>query len=115
MQNDKLDRRHDLRVDFDTEVFVKATGVESRYKGSSRDLSMRSLFIKTDKNLDVGTPCSVEIVLTGLQSELILKMEGHVVRNTDEGYAIYFDSVDLDSYTHLRNIVRYNSPDPEGV
>ncbi|MBU1170077.1 MAG: PilZ domain-containing protein [Proteobacteria bacterium] len=109
------ERRKGIRVDFDTEVTVMSDGMKSKYKGSSRDLSLRSVFIKTDIKLKLDTPCQVEIMLSGLENELVLKMEGHVVRDSNEGYAIFFDSVDLDSYTHLKNIVKYNAADSDMV
>ena len=115
LKQDESERRREIRVDFDTDVTVTAEGVASRYKGSSRDLSLRGVFIKTSDNLKMNTPCIVEIKLAGLAEEVLLKMEGHVVRESPEGYAIYFDSVDLDSYTHLKNIVRYNAPDSDMV
>lgn len=111
LKQDDQEKRQRLRVDFDTEVTVRTEGKETTYSGSSRDLSLRSVFIKTDNILDLETTCQVEIRLTGLDNDLILHMEGHVVRSTDEGYAIFFDAVDLDSYTHLKNIVKYNTPD----
>lgn len=113
LKQDEQDRRQEVRVDFDTEVTVRTPAVTSTYSGSSRDLSLRSVFIKTKDMLELDTPCHVEIRLTGLDSELLLLMEGHVVRIAKDGYAIYFDSVDLDSYTHLKNVVKYNAPDPD--
>lgn len=113
LKQDDHEKREMLRVDFDTEVMVRAEGKESTYNGSSRDLSLRSVFIKTDNILEPDTVCQVEIRLSGLDNDLILYMEGHVVRNTDEGFAIFFDAVDLDSYTHLKNIVKYNAPDSD--
>ena len=115
LKQDEQERRRDIRVDFDTDVSVMADGVESRYRGNTRDLSLRGVFIKTTDTLKIGTHCQVEVMLSGLQDQLVLKMEGHVVRRCDEGFAIYFESVDLDSYTHLKNIVRYNVPDTDVI
>lgn len=111
LKQDEHERRQQIRVDFDTQVTVRTDEMTVTYDGSSRDLSLRSVFIKTDDMLEMNTPCKVEIKLTGLDNELLLFMEGHVVRIGKDGYAIYFDSVDLDSYTHLKNIVKYNAPD----
>lgn len=107
------DRRHGVRVEFGTEVEVTVASddLERKYRGSSKDLSLRGIYIKTDNKLELETRCSVEIKLVGVQEELILKMEGHVVREDEAGFAIYFESVDLDSYSHLKNIVKYNTPE----
>jgi hypothetical protein len=113
IKDNPKNRRKDIRVDFDTFVSVTANGKTFQAKGSSRDLSLRSVFVKTENPLAPETSCQVEIVLTGLEKELVLNMDGHVVRQTSDGYAIYFDMVDLDSYTHLKNIVKYNAPDAD--
>ncbi len=114
---DNQDRRKGIRVEFKTVVAVTLSGMETRYKGSSRDLSLRGVFVKTDGAAlpEKGTPCQVGIRLEGLEEELLLRMEGHVVRVDSDGYAVYFDSVDLDTYTHLKNIVRYNAPDSDRI
>ncbi len=109
------ERRKGIRVEFETDVSVTVEGVETHYKGSSRDLSLRGVFIKTDRVPDEHKVCQVTIRLQGLEEDMLLSMEGRVVRSSGEGYAIYFDSVDLDTYTHLKNIVRYNSPDSDSV
>lgn len=113
LKQDVHERRKGLRVEFGTEVTVMAGGEKTRYTGSSRDLSLRGIFITTGIGLAVGTACVVEITLSGLDEKLVLVMDGHVVRATDSGYAIYFDSVDLETYTHLKNIVTYNAPDSD--
>lgn len=108
-------RRNGIRVEFETEVSVTVEGMENRYKGSSKDLSMRGVFIKTSQTLKENTPCQVTIKLQGLEEDMVLNMEGRVVRVSADGYAIFFDSVDLDTYTHLKNIVRYNSPESDDI
>lgn len=115
MNEESKDRRKGIRVDFATDVSVTVEGVETHYKGNSRDLSLRGVYIKTDRVPAENTVCQVAISLQGLEEDVLLSMEGRVVRTGSDGYAIYFDSVDLDTYTHLKNIVRYNSPDSDGV
>ncbi len=117
VHEDSQDRRKGIRVEFGTEVTVTFAGMETRYRGSSRDLSLRGVFVQTDGAAlpEKDTPCQVGIRLEGLEEELLLRMDGHVVRVDSDGYAIYFDSVDLDSFTHLKNIVRYNAPDSDRI
>ena len=35
-------------------------------------------------------------------------MKGTIIRQTLDGIGIAFDSMDVDTYSHLKNIVRYN-------
>lgn len=103
------------RVDFATRIIVHVEGREIDVSGSSKDISLTGVFVHTKEVLAVDTPCSVEIILSGTIEPLHLKMNGRTVRKTDQGVAVTFEAMDIDSYTHLKNIVRYNAPDPDAV
>jgi len=42
-------------------------------------------------------------------------MQGTTIRQEDNGIAVEFISMDLDSYTHLKNILRYNTANPDDI
>ena len=105
------DRRCGVRVNFNSDIIIKIDSGKKLYQGNSRDISLRGIFLCTKDTLEINAACDIEVRLDGGADNLILFLNGHVVRKENEGYAIYFDSVDLDSYTHLKNIVKYNSPD----
>jgi hypothetical protein len=50
----------------------------------------------------------VKICLTGTVEKIELVMKATVVRQTTKGVGIVFDSMDVETYSHLKNIVRYN-------
>ncbi len=106
---DPNERRRHKRVVFSTRIYVSASGIEIDTPGDSRDLSLKGVFVKTDKSLAKETPCHVKVVLTGGVEEITLNMKARVARIESNGVGIAFDSMDLDSYTHLKNIIRYNS------
>lgn len=105
------ERRNGIRVDFATNVVIKAGPQQAAYDADSRDISLRGIFLKTTDALDLNTDCEIEIRLNGAPDDIVVLLNGHIVRKEETGYAIYFDSVDLDSYTHLKNIIKYNTPD----
>ncbi len=110
---DDNERRRRIRVNFNCEVLVKLKSDPKPYTGSSRDISLRGIFLYTEDILEINSACNIEVRLDGGAESIILYLEGHVVRKETKGYAIYFDSVDLASYTHLKNIVKYNSPEQQ--
>ncbi|MBU0995531.1 MAG: PilZ domain-containing protein [Proteobacteria bacterium] len=112
---DNSEKRQGERVSFETKVFLKTSDKEIHVDGSSRDLSMRGLFVKTAEDFLMGTSCDIEIVLTGTVDNVVLKMKGTVVRKEPSGMALYFNSVDIDSYTHLKKLVQYNAKFPDNV
>lgn len=109
------DRRKKLRVDFKTSIILKTDQSEIHIEGNSKDLSLKGIFIHTQENTAVGTKCRVEVKLTGMTEQLNLYMQGKIIRRDQNGIAVEFESMDLDSYTHLKNLVRYNTTDPDYV
>ncbi len=108
------ERRRRTRVVFTTEVEL-ASGDLTVKSTRSRDVSMTGIFIYTDQHLEPGAACQITIRLLGASSDLRLTAEGRVVRVTDDGLAVEFTSLDLDSYVHLRNLIVYNAEDPDGI
>ena len=84
-------------------------------EGESRDVSMNGLFVKADHMFPVGNVCQVVLVLEGGDREFRIETSGEVVRVSEEGIAIEFEQIDLDSMEHLRKLVLYNADDPEQV
>lgn len=115
MTSDDIDRRKKLRVDFKTNIFLKTDLSEIHIEGSSKDLSLKGMFIHTREETAIGAKCRVEVNLTGMTEPLSLHMQGKIIRKDPNGIAVEFDSMDLDSYTHLKNLVRYNTADPDDV
>lgn len=109
------ERRKKRRVDFITNIVLNMDGAEIHVQGSSKDLSLNGVYIYTKDDIPLNKKCDVEITLTGMLEPLKLRIKGATVRKEPVGIAVLFESMDLDSYTHLKNIVRYNSADPDSV
>jgi len=103
-------RRKFDRVEFSTpiRIMLDIDGKSVELSGSSKDLSMKGIYIDTDRRFKPDTPCSVKIHLTGSSEEIELIMQASITRQTDKGMGISFDSMDVDTYAHLKNIVKYN-------
>lgn len=109
------ERRKKTRVHFETHVIIKTEESEIRAEADSKDISVKGIFVKTQQKIPDGTPCDLEILLTGSSTRLALAIKGTISRQEENGLAIGFDSMDLDSYMHLKNIILYNVSDPEEV
>ena len=57
----------------------------------------------------VDTVCDVSVFLEGVDPPIHVDMKGRVGRSTDQELAVEFKEIDLESYEHLTNLVRYNS------
>lgn len=101
-----MEKRTDTRIHFDVKGTVEHdTGI---YTGDIENLSMKGMFLKTAGNIPVGSDVKVKIHLSGASSDLVVNINGRVSRGGGSGIAVIFNRIDLDSYTHLRNIITYN-------
>ncbi len=110
------ERRGFLRVPFETELEITSredgTTVRST---SSKDISLKGIYCLTEEPFPKDTPCSIRLHVSGTRSKLWLELEGHVVRTDDTGMALSFDAMELDVFIHLKNILYYNSGEPERI
>jgi hypothetical protein len=107
-----MERRKNRRVPFQVLATVR-TG-QIGIKGTVDNLSMKGMFLATRETLPGGSPVEISISLSG-SSSLSIELEGRAVWQTEAGIAIEFREMDLDSFTHLRNIIAQNSDDPDAA
>ena len=108
-------KRKKTRVHFETRVTLKTDKSEIEAEANSKDISLKGIFVGTEKRIPVGTPCDIEILLMGTSTRLALSIKCIITRQDASGLGIAFDSVDIDSFIHLKNIVMYNASDPEDI
>jgi len=92
-------------------IHMKATLTrgEKRIDGWVKDVSMRGLFFLGEEYFPEKTECLVELCLSGHAQRISAK--GRVVRLFADGLGVEFTEIDLDSFHHLRNLVRMNASD----
>ncbi len=95
------------------EIIAKDTLIS----GLVGDVSLNGLLLICDDQLPEGMECIVHLFLGDQESPQGLRIEtkGVVIRNLDNGIAVEFTELDLESYDHLKNLVSLNATDPEKV
>lgn len=101
------------RVAFHVSATVTVGG--RSFQGKVSNLSMNGLFLETSERLSEGEAVDLTITLEGTEPVVSVNFQGRVCRITDDGIGFHFEKIDLDSYTHLRNIIAYNIADAEKV
>jgi hypothetical protein len=96
-------------------VVATVTAGSRSFQGAVANLSMNGLFVETSERLPEGEAVEIMITLAGTDPELRVVFSGRVARLTETGIGFHFEKVDLDSYTHLKNIIAYNMADPDKV
>ena len=108
-----MSTRQFSRVPFRMAATIKTP--DRQFQGSVENLSMRGMFLVTDERLPLNDQVDIAMVLSGTSPEITISFNGTVSRVADNGLGFFFDKIDLDSYTHLKNIIAYNIDDAEKV
>ena len=101
------------RVQFHVGATIRIA--DRQFQGAVENLSMTGMFLVTSEPLVEGDLVDITIALSGNIPEITVNFNGVVTRITEVGAGFTFDKMDLDSYTHLKNIITYNSDDAEKV
>ncbi len=101
------------RVRFQVTATVKAA--DRQFHGEVENLSMSGMFMVTAEQLQPGVEVEISIILTGSSPEITVAISGKVSRLVENGMGFTFEKTGLDSYTHLKYIVTYNTDDAEKV
>lgn len=105
-------KRQNTRVPF--KITISLDFPDQRHaECETTDLSLKGVFVLGVTGHQVGENCRVSLQLAGSTSHLTLQMKGKVVRVEENGLAMNFSEMDLDSFFHLKNILYYNSADPD--
>lgn len=77
------------------------------------DLSVGGCHFELDNNFVKGTACTVKMFLA--EGQQTVTVEAEVSRTDDRVVALSFTSIKPEDLAHLKNIVRYNAPDPDRI
>lgn len=81
--------RVEQRIPFSTGALVRPLTKEAVF-GRVRDVARDSIYLYTEYQPDVAEAADIDIVLTGTNSQLSVKVPAVVVRKDDEGVAFRF-------------------------
>lgn len=108
------ERRKNTRVPFQT--IADVVFADKHYNNcATENLSVKGISVVGITDRKLGETCDLSLALNGSTSLNRLSMKGEVVRADAEGIALHFTEIDLDSFYHLKNIIYYNSEDPDTI
>lgn len=95
--------RKDKRVRFETLVNFVFEG--SQHKGTSKDLSISGIFLKTDVPLEIGSHLELSFTIPLDHQQKEIKCDAIVVRKTEEGYGLGFFEISEGAKLYLKEFV----------
>jgi len=107
-----MEKRRFSRIPFRVETEI--TGSDFSFEAEVKNISLKGMFLKTERNLTVGMILAIKIRPAGSPGPSV-SVQGKVYRTTPEGAGIFFEEMDLESFVLLKNIVSYNTGDPTKI
>ncbi|WP_417909471.1 PilZ domain-containing protein [Candidatus Electronema sp. PJ] len=104
---DYSNRRHFSRVNTQQEVNLDFGA--KKYKHSVSNLSLSGMFVQGQSEQKTGDTC--EIWLQRSVSEAKIKAAGRVVRVAEDGMALKFTFMPIDSFLFLQTLLQYEAGD----
>ncbi len=108
-----MEKRTTTRVIFSVNSKIKCNN--KILEGNIINISLNGILIQTPEKLNTDTEIDVEICMEGTTSQLTVSVQGKVIRSDENGTAIEFKSIDIDSFVHLKNIIAYNEGNEEKI
>jgi len=105
-------KRRFTRVKFPIEGQYEFKG--EKFPIQIRDISVRGLFIEVLNAPVVGSEISIVIPLID-DASISVYADAKIIRNCADGFAVEFTKIDIDSFTHLKNIIAYHVGDTQKV
>lgn len=107
------ERRQFTRVPFHIIAAVEFQG--EIVEGRVSDLSMKGLFVTTQRSVPEGEFVAVTLRMPDTNPPLEFRLRALVVREIPAGIGLQICESEIQSFTHLRNIVAMQSDDPDRV
>ena len=77
---------------------------------------MNGVLVHVEQALSEGSLCNVRIQLgDSMEDPCVIEAHGKVARQSGQSMAIEFVDVDVDGFSHLKNLVMFNTVDKEKV
>lgn len=107
------ERRQFTRVLFPIHAAIECQG--AIVSGNVSDLSLRGFFVATEERVPMDEEVNVTLRMQGTNPPIVLRFAALVVRVIPSGIGLKICEADLQSFTHLRNVVAMQSDDPDHI
>ncbi|MCK5808152.1 PilZ domain-containing protein [bacterium] len=108
-----MQKRRLSRVNSGLKAVVQWGG--HKMDGVVRDLSFNGLFIETEEDIPAHQEVVISIAFESQAATLGLVVPAKALRRDYDGMAFQFGSIELDSFSTLKQLILYNSDDPTKV
>ncbi|MBC8413775.1 PilZ domain-containing protein [bacterium] len=113
MTEDLKNRRKHTRVKF--EIDFELILSDMKIAGMTKNLSFGGAYLicESGVNPGEGQKGTLRLILNPMPQELAISFTGRIVHVEEGGLGLKFLSIDLEGYQEFKNLMIYNSSDPD--
>lgn len=113
MSMQDANKRKFTRTAFETRVDLLIAG--QVIQGELCDVSLKGVLVSVPSTepVEIGQEVKIKIHLSA--TELVISADGVVAHLEDERVGVKFTTIDIDSMTHLRRLLEYNTDDVDKI
>ena len=104
------ERRKRTRIPISFEIFIETAG--QKIQVETKNISLTGISCANHESFTVNQPCTIHL---DLNENVHLVIQGKILRADRKEAIISFQSMDEDTFYHLKRIVQYNSGDPDKI
>ncbi len=104
------EHRKRMRVEID--AFACLRCAQGKFTTRTLNISLRGVLLNPLSGPEPGEHCSLQVAL---DSGLEMTFTVQVVRTDEDGLGLRFESMDEESFRHLRNFIRFHALDADQV
>lgn len=108
-----MEKRHFTRVDYHVHAEVTIDG--TTFPVDVENLSLKGMLARSERDLPYGSLAGITISLPDVSPPLKICLDAKVVRREGDEVGFAFDRIELESFTHLRNIISIYNGDADSV
>lgn len=108
-----MEKRHFSRVDYHVHAEVTIDG--ATFPVDVENLSLRGMLARSERELPYGSLAGITISLPDVSPPIKIHLDAKVVRREGDEVGFAFERIELESFTHLRNIVSIYRGDADSV
>jgi c-di-GMP-binding flagellar brake protein YcgR len=114
MANTRKDRRKNTRVSLELAAELQLSE-HSAYTGKTGNISFSGIYMLSIEaaKIPVGATGMLKLHLQAGPAPNAIAIRCQVVRTDESGAGIRFIHIDIEGYRQFKNLMAYNSPDPD--
>lgn len=115
MENNPQEKRKHTRISINIDAELQTS--IGTFRGKMKNVSFSGIFIycANSANIIIGETCSLKLILQTEPHPNIINFQCKIIRTDASGVGVRLTRVDMEGYQKFKNLMVYNSSNPDNL